>query len=173
MECESSGRVIASILYSYEGRTKGLMRSFQIFRGLIWIFTHRLPVFSLTECTLVSRLWLMGSLPCCFPRLPGLGCYRELEQAKLLKSLFWCPPSDYRKRKRLYLTSLARYLCEAKPLRVHIAQFRNCYGPEGTWRGGREKAPAAIRAYTYVGDMIEGIYMLMHPNLEGPVNRRS
>jgi len=27
---------------------------------------------------------------------------------------------------------------------VRIARFQNCYGPEGTWRGGREKAPAAI-----------------------------
>jgi len=27
---------------------------------------------------------------------------------------------------------------------VRIARFQNCYGPEGTWTGGREKAPAAI-----------------------------
>jgi len=27
---------------------------------------------------------------------------------------------------------------------VRIARFENCYGPEGTWTGGREKAPAAI-----------------------------
>jgi GDP-D-mannose 3',5'-epimerase len=75
---------------------------------------------------------------------------------------------------------------------VRIARFQNCYGPEGTWTGGREKAPAAIcrkvaaveddgtievwgdgtaiRSYTYVDDMVEGIYMLMHSGLEGPVN---
>lgn len=75
---------------------------------------------------------------------------------------------------------------------VRIARFQNCYGPEGTWRGGREKAPAAIcrkvaeakdggtievwgngtaiRSYTYIDDMLEGIYLLMHSNLEGPVN---
>src|SRR5262249_18103650 len=29
-------------------------------------------------------------------------------------------------------------------LTVRIARFQNCYGPEGTWTGGREKAPAAI-----------------------------
>jgi len=75
---------------------------------------------------------------------------------------------------------------------VRIARFQNCYGPEGTWEGGREKAPAAIcrkvaevedggtievwgdgtaiRSYTYVDDMVDGIYRLMQSDLEGPVN---
>jgi len=75
---------------------------------------------------------------------------------------------------------------------IRIARFQNCYGPEGTWTGGREKAPAAIcrkiadveddgtievwgdgtaiRSYTYIDDMLEGIYLLMQSNLESPVN---
>ncbi|MGE5362354.1 MAG: NAD-dependent epimerase/dehydratase family protein [Bacteroidales bacterium] len=75
---------------------------------------------------------------------------------------------------------------------VRIARFQNCYGPYGTWRGGREKAPAAmcrkvasvpdggtieiwgdgsaVRSYTYVDDMVDGIYRLMHSDLEGAVN---
>ena len=75
---------------------------------------------------------------------------------------------------------------------VRLARFQNCYGPEGTWRGGREKAPAALcrkiaeaadggsievwgdgtamRAYTYIDDMIEGIIALIHSNLENGVN---
>jgi nucleoside-diphosphate-sugar epimerase len=77
-------------------------------------------------------------------------------------------------------------------MKVRIARFQNCYGPEGTWTGGREKAPAAIcrkvaevedggtievwgdgtaiRSYTYISDMIDGIYFLMQSDLEGPVN---
>ena len=77
-------------------------------------------------------------------------------------------------------------------MNVRIARFQNCYGPYGTWSGGREKAPAAIcrkvaevedggtievwgdgtaiRSYTYVDDMVEGIYRLMHSNLQGAVN---
>jgi nucleoside-diphosphate-sugar epimerase len=77
-------------------------------------------------------------------------------------------------------------------MKVRIARFQNCYGPEGTWRGGREKAPAAIcrkvaaapeggtvdmwgdgtavRSYTYVDDMVEGIFLLMHSDLEGAAN---
>jgi nucleoside-diphosphate-sugar epimerase len=75
---------------------------------------------------------------------------------------------------------------------VRIARFQNCYGPEGTWRGGREKAPAAIcrkvaeaddggtievwgdgtavRSYTYIDDMVDGIIALTRSDLEGPVN---
>jgi len=77
-------------------------------------------------------------------------------------------------------------------MQVRIARFQNCYGAEGTWRGGREKAPAAIcrkvaevhsggtievwgdgtaiRSYTHVNDMVEGIYMLMQSDLHGPAN---
>jgi GDP-D-mannose 3',5'-epimerase len=77
-------------------------------------------------------------------------------------------------------------------MQVRIARFQNCYGAEGTWRGGREKAPAAIcrkvaevddggtievwgdgsavRSYTHVTDMVEGIFMLMQSDLQGPVN---
>ena len=75
---------------------------------------------------------------------------------------------------------------------IRIARFQNCYGAEGTWTGGREKAPAAmcrkiaeaadggtidvwgdgtaVRSYTHVDDMVAGIYMLMHSDLEGAVN---
>jgi nucleoside-diphosphate-sugar epimerase len=75
---------------------------------------------------------------------------------------------------------------------IRLARFQNCYGPEGTWQGGREKAPAALcrkiaeardggiievwgdgtamRAYTYIDDMIEGIRMLMASDLENGVN---
>lgn len=75
---------------------------------------------------------------------------------------------------------------------ARIARFQNCYGPEGAWTGGREKAPAAIcrkvaevedggtievwgdgaavRSYTHVYDMVDGIYRLMQSGLEGPVN---
>jgi nucleoside-diphosphate-sugar epimerase len=77
-------------------------------------------------------------------------------------------------------------------IEVRIARFQNCYGPYGTWDGGREKAPAAlsrkvaqaeeggtieawgdgsaIRSYTYVDDMVDGILRLMYSNLDGPVN---
>jgi len=77
-------------------------------------------------------------------------------------------------------------------MEVRIARFQNCYGPEGTWKGGKEKAPAAIsrkiatvsnpgeieiwgdgtavRSYTYIDDLVRGIYMLTQSNIDKPTN---
>ncbi len=53
------------------------------------------------------------------------------------------PDSEYGWEKlfseRLYFAYQRNYGVE-----VHVARFHNIFGPEGTWRGGREKAPAAI-----------------------------
>ncbi|MGI8685493.1 MAG: NAD-dependent epimerase/dehydratase family protein [Acidimicrobiales bacterium] len=78
------------------------------------------------------------------------------------------------------------------PIQVRVARFENCYGPYGTWRGGREKAPAAlcrkvaeadgggtvevwgaggaVRSFVYVDDLVEGVFMLMHSEIDVPVN---
>jgi nucleoside-diphosphate-sugar epimerase len=109
------------------------------------------------------------------------------------------PDNEYGWEK-LYAERVAMAYGRRYGMKVRIARFQNCYGPEGTWTGGREKAPAAIcrkvaeaeacteqsecdggtipvwgdgtavRSYTYVGDMVEGIYRLMQSDLEGPVN---
>lgn len=78
-------------------------------------------------------------------------------------------------------------------LQVRIARFHNIFGPEGTWKGGKEKAPAAIcrkvakakdggeieiwgdgkqtRSFLYIDECIEGIRRLMNQNdFLGPVN---
>jgi nucleoside-diphosphate-sugar epimerase len=101
------------------------------------------------------------------------------------------PDNEYGWEK-LYAERVAMAYGRRYGMKVRIARFQNCYGPEGTWRGGREKAPAAIcrkvaevedgrtievwgdgsaiRSYTYIEDMLEGIYLLMQSDLEGPVN---
>ncbi len=99
------------------------------------------------------------------------------------------PDNEYGWEK-LYAERMALAYARHYPIEVRIARFQNCYGPEGTWRGGREKSPAAIcrkvamaedggtipvwgdgtaiRAYTYVDDLVDGVYMLMQSNLESP-----
>jgi nucleoside-diphosphate-sugar epimerase len=101
------------------------------------------------------------------------------------------PDNEYGWEK-LYSERMALAYERNRGMVVRIARFQNCYGPEGTWRGGREKAPAAmcrkvaeaadggevevwgdgtaIRSYTYVDDMVDGIYRLMHSDLQGAVN---
>lgn len=101
------------------------------------------------------------------------------------------PDNEYGWEK-LYSERSTMALGRAFGMAVRIARFQNCYGPLGTWVGGREKAPAAIcrkvamardggyievwgdgsavRSYTYVDDMIDGICRLMQSTLEGPAN---
>jgi nucleoside-diphosphate-sugar epimerase len=101
------------------------------------------------------------------------------------------PDNEYGWEK-LYAERMAQAYERNKGMKVRIARFQNCYGPEGTWRGGREKAPAAlcrkvaeaknggvvevwgdgtaVRSYTYIDDMVDGIYMLMQSDLQGAVN---
>lgn len=101
------------------------------------------------------------------------------------------PDNEYGWEK-LYAERVAMAYARNQGIDVRIARFQNCYGPEGTWRGGREKAPAAmcrkvaeaedggeievwgdgsaVRSYTYVADMVDGIYRLMQSDMVGAVN---
>jgi GDP-D-mannose 3', 5'-epimerase len=101
------------------------------------------------------------------------------------------PDNEYGWEK-LYSERMAMTYGKHHGMTVRIARFQNCYGPEGTWTGGREKAPAAtcrkvaeakdggtievwgdgsaIRSYTYIDDMVDGIRMLMGSDLQGPAN---
>jgi nucleoside-diphosphate-sugar epimerase len=101
------------------------------------------------------------------------------------------PDSEYGWEKlfseRLYFSYRRNYGME-----VHVARFHNIFGPEGTWRGGKEKAPAAIcrkvaeatdggeieiwgdgkqtRSFLYIDECLEGVRRLMESNFAGPVN---
>jgi GDP-D-mannose 3', 5'-epimerase len=101
------------------------------------------------------------------------------------------PDNEYGWEK-LYAERMAMAYARKYGLKVRLARFQNCYGPEGTWQGGREKAPAALsrkiaeaedggeievwgdgtamRSYTYIEDMLDGILLLMHSDLENGVN---
>jgi GDP-D-mannose 3', 5'-epimerase len=101
------------------------------------------------------------------------------------------PDSEYGWEKlfseRLYLAYGRCHGIEAR-----IARYHNIFGPEGTWSGGREKAPAALcrkiaiapdggsieiwgdgrqtRSFLYVDECIEGTVRLMRSRFAGPVN---
>ncbi|MFZ2055288.1 MAG: NAD-dependent epimerase/dehydratase family protein [Candidatus Aminicenantales bacterium] len=101
------------------------------------------------------------------------------------------PDNEYGWEK-LYAERMAMAYGRRFGMVVRIARFQNTYGPEGTWQGGREKAPAAfcrkiaeaedggeieawgdgkaMRAYTYIDDLLDGIRLLMQSDLEDGVN---
>jgi GDP-D-mannose 3',5'-epimerase len=77
-------------------------------------------------------------------------------------------------------------------MQVRVSRYHNIFGPEGTWTGGREKAPAALcrkiaearnggeiemwgdgkqtRSFLYVDECVDGTTRLLRSDFEGPVN---
>lgn len=99
------------------------------------------------------------------------------------------PDSEYGWEK-LFSERLYSAFARKHGIAVRIARFHNVYGPEGTWCGGREKAPAALcrkvaqstgeieiwgdgqqtRSFLYIDECIDGIHRLMASDYSQPVN---
>ncbi|MEP6714108.1 MAG: NAD-dependent epimerase/dehydratase family protein [Terriglobia bacterium] len=95
---------------------------------------------------------------------------------------------------KLFSERMCRHFHEDYGTETRVARFHNVYGPNGTWDGGREKAPAAIcrkvieakvtgsnrieiwgsgqqtRSFMYIDDCITGIHMIMDAAVPEPIN---
>jgi len=87
--------------------------------------------------------YFYASSACVYPE--QLQEQAELEKG-LVESLAWQgrPQDAYGQEKLMSEEVALAYARDFASVRVRIARFHNIYGPQGTWTGGREKAPAAI-----------------------------
>jgi len=103
-------------------------------------------------------------------------------------------PEDGYGWEKLFSERMCRHFREDFGINARVARFHNVYGPNGTWEGGREKAPAAIcrkviaamvsgnheieiwgdgtqtRSFMFVDDVVEGIDRLTHSECLEPIN---
>lgn len=103
-------------------------------------------------------------------------------------------PEDGYGWEKLFSERMCRHFREDFGLNTRVARFHNVYGPNGTWDGGREKAPAAIcrkviealdsgkhqieiwgdgkqtRSFMYIDDCIHGIQKIMNSDILEPIN---
>jgi nucleoside-diphosphate-sugar epimerase len=103
-------------------------------------------------------------------------------------------PEDGYGWEKLFSERMCRHFREDYGIRTRVARFHNCYGPFGTYDGGREKAPAAVcrkiiaaklagkseieiwgdgqqtRTFMYVDDCVKGIHRLMDSDVVEPIN---
>jgi len=103
-------------------------------------------------------------------------------------------PEDGYGWEKLFSERMCRHFYEDYGLETRVARYHNIYGPNGTWQGGREKAPAALsrkvaeakltksnsidiwgdgeqtRSFTYISDCIAGTIKLMESNIREPLN---
>ena len=93
---------------------------------------------------------------------------------------------------KLYAERMVSAFARRHGFDARVGRFENCYGPFGTWRGGREKAPAAIarkvaeasdggtidvfgggttiRTFVYVEDLVEAVLLLARSDEDRPTN---
>lgn len=103
-------------------------------------------------------------------------------------------PEDGYGWEKLFSERMVRHFQEDFGIQGRIARYHNVYGPEGTWDGGREKAPAALsrkmaeavlsgkheisiwgdgeqtRSFTYIADTVHGTQLLHWSDFSEPLN---
>ncbi|HLN16636.1 MAG TPA: NAD-dependent epimerase/dehydratase family protein [Acidimicrobiales bacterium] len=103
-------------------------------------------------------------------------------------------PEDGYGWEKLFSERMCRHFNEDFGLETRVARFHNVFGPHGTWRGGREKAPAAIcrkvaqakltgateievwgdgkqtRSFTYIDDCVTGTMLVFCGDYAEPLN---
>jgi len=137
------------------------------------------------------RRYLYTSSACVYPD------YRQTEAAVVpLKEedVYPAMPQDAYGWEKLVSEQLCAHYRRDYGIETRVVRFHNIFGPEGTWRGGREKAPAALcrkiaeaklsgsseidiwgageqtRSFCYVSDCVDGIHRLMRSDHPDPIN---
>lgn len=149
---------------------------------------------ALININMVHACWLLkakkifySSSACVYPKqLQGDKIARQLKESDAYPA---DPDSDYGFEK-LFSEKLFMAWGRNYQLNVVIARFHNIYGVEGTWYGGKEKAPAAVcrkvvkgeefaenwgdgeqtRSFLYIDDCIDGVRLAMEWDINEPVN---
>lgn len=110
------------------------------------------------------------------------------------EDVFPAQPQDAYGWEKLVTEILVKYYQSDYAMQTRIVRFHNIFGPEGTWQGGREKAPAAMcrkvarakltgnpeveiwgdgeqtRSFCYIDDCLTGIHKLMTSDYSEPLN---
>ena len=137
------------------------------------------------------KRYLYTSSACVYPK------YRQMDtQAIPLteSDAYPADPQDAYGWEKLVSERLCKHFSDDYGIETRIARFHNIFGELGTWKGGREEAPAAIcrkvataklignreieiwgdgeqtRSFCHVDDCVQGIYKLMRSDFSEPLN---
>lgn len=135
------------------------------------------------------KRFLFASSACVYPE------YKQLSpQVKPLKEEDAIPaqPDTYYGWEKLFTEKMCEAFQKDYGIEIRIARYHNVYGPYGTYKGGREKAPAALcrkvaeasdpgeiviwgdgkqtRSFLYIDDCIEATIRLMKSDYDMPIN---
>ena len=109
----------------------------------------------------------------------------------LTEDMAWpARPQDTYGLEKLYAEEMALAYAKDFPIQTRIARYHNVYGPKGTWKGGREKVPAAFcrksivsetefevwgdglqtRSFMFIDDCVEGSIRILLSDCKEPLN---
>jgi nucleoside-diphosphate-sugar epimerase len=157
----------------------------EVMHDNILINTHMLEA---TKQNKVKR-YLFSSSACVYPT------YRQTNpNVTELKEedAYPADPDNFYGWEKLYTEKMCEAYQRDHNMDIRILRYHNIYGPEGTYKGGREKSPAAIcrkvaeatnpgtiqiwgdgkqtRSYCYIDDAVEATIKLMESNYNKPIN---
>jgi nucleoside-diphosphate-sugar epimerase len=135
------------------------------------------------------KRFLFSSSACVYPT------YRQTDpNVKGLKEedAYPADPDNFYGWEKLYTEKMCEAYQRDYKMDIRVLRYHNIYGPEGTYKGGREKSPAALcrkvaeahnpgtitiwgdgkqtRSYCYIDDAIRGTVMLMESDWDKPIN---
>lgn len=157
------------------------------------LYNNALINFHTLEAARINKIkrYLYTSSACIYPEY-----LQETTDVTPLKEedAYPAQPQDAYGWEKLVAERLCHHYAEDYGMETRIVRFHNIFGPNGTWVGGREKAPAALcrkiatakftgdpdveiwgdgeqtRSFCYVDDCVEGLYRLMQSDYRQPLN---
>jgi len=135
------------------------------------------------------KRFFYSSSACIYPEHKQL----DTENPGLKEADAWpAAPQDAYGLEKIATEELCKYYQKDFGIEFRIGRFHNIYGPQGTWKGGREKAPAAFcrkarcatsasglemwgdgmqtRSFCYIDDCVEGVLRLFRSDVREPLN---
>ncbi|PNW88209.1 hypothetical protein CHLRE_01g019250v5 [Chlamydomonas reinhardtii] len=155
------------------------------------MYNNTMVSFNMMEAARVTGIkrFFYASSACIYPEYKQLDV--EVEGGGLKEDDAWpAQPQDAYGLEKLATEELCKHYNKDFGIECRIARFHNIYGPHGTWKGGREKAPAAFcrkvltstseiemwgdgkqtRSFTFIDDCVEGILRITKSDFRDPLN---
>jgi len=153
------------------------------------LFNNTMISFNMLESSRINNVkrFFYASSACIYPEHKQL----DVDNPGLRESDAWpALPQDAYGLEKLVTEELCMHYQKDFGIQVRITRFHNIYGPQGTWKGGREKSPAAFcrkaltctsefemwgdgkqtRSFCFIDDCVEGVLRLMRSDYSKPLN---
>jgi GDP-D-mannose 3', 5'-epimerase len=155
------------------------------------MYNNTMISFNMMEAARIAGIqrFFYASSACIYPE--GKQLETKVEGGGLKEADAWpAQPQDAYGLEKLATEELCMHYTKDFGVECRIARFHNIYGPYGTWKGGREKAPAAFcrkaitsgeevemwgdgmqtRSFTFIDDCVEGILRITKSDYRQPLN---